>query len=59
MLILIRSRIILSLAVINICPMVKFIAHTVIHLKQHYASLSLSLSVFPLLSYLPTVFCSI
>ncbi len=54
--ILIRSRIILSLAAINICPTVKFIAHAVTLLPQHSTSLPHSLSVSPLFSSLPTLF---
>jgi len=44
--ILIRSQIILSLAVINICPTANFIAHATTLLLQHSVSLSPSLSLF-------------
>jgi hypothetical protein len=51
MFILIRSRIILSLAVINICPAVKFIAHD-LTVWSNTSSLSPSLYVSPMFSSL-------
>jgi hypothetical protein len=54
--ILFKSHIILSLAVVNICPTVKFIVDAKTLSLQCSVSLSSSLSVSPLSCSLPTTF---